>query len=55
MEAKVMAKTRNPLKIFKEGRWFYVGRSGEFKRTRTGSGLKGFMSARRYIYRKGRK
>jgi hypothetical protein len=48
----MMPKKEKPLEIFKEGTWFYVGRRGEFKRTRTGAGLRGFMNARRYIWKK---
>ena len=40
-----MAKKKVPKRIYKEGVFFYVGRPDEFRRSRTGAGLKGLMRA----------
>ncbi len=43
---------REPMKIYKEGTWFYVGKDSEFLRTRTGAGLRGFLNARKLIMKR---
>jgi len=40
-----MPYQKEPLRIYKEGAFFYIGTPGYFLRTRTGAGLKGLMRA----------
>ena len=47
-------KKLSPLKIFKEGIWYYVGRQDEWMRTRTGTGQRGFRNAMRLKARRSR-